>query len=149
MLAVGVLVGAFAILDAFFKTSGGHSKMLGGGKDILRLTALSSSAPGGVALFLLSTCISAPIIEELFYRRLLFSELRKYFSFLISMLASSFIFGIFHASIVIAVINGAYLAYVYEKKESLPVNIILHSLLNLFSILLMVGIKKLWVYIPT
>lgn len=143
VLAVCVLVGTFTILDALFKTSGGHSKMLGGGKDILRLTALSSSAPGGAVLFLLNTCVLAPIIEELFYRQLLFSEFRKYFNFLASMLLSSFFFGIFHASIVIAAINGAYLAYVYEKKGSLPANIILHSLLNLFSLILMIGIKKL------
>lgn len=143
VLAVGVLVGAFTFLNAFIKTPDGYSKLLGGGKDILRLTALSFSAPGGVTLFLLSTCVLAPIIEELFYRQLLFSEFRKYFNFLISMLLSSFIFGIFHASIVIAAINGAYLAYVYEKKESLPANIILHSLLNLFSLILMIGVKKL------
>ena len=73
---------------------------------------------------------------------MLFSELRKHFGFLISMLASSFIFGVFHASVVVAAMNGAYLAYVYEKRK-LPANIILHSQLNMFSIVLMIVIQKL------
>ena len=149
VLMVGVLVGVFTILDAFFKTPGGHSQMLGIGSDILRFNALSSSAPGGAVFFLLGACALTPIIEELFYRQLLFSKLRKHFDFLASMSVSSLVFGFFHANILLAVIDGVYLAYVYEKEKNLPVNIILHAQLNLFSIILMVGFKKLWVYMPT
>jgi membrane protease YdiL (CAAX protease family) len=144
VLSVGVLAGIFAVLDAFTGTPGGSSKILGIGGDILRLKALSSAAPGGAALFLLSTCVFAPIIEELFYRRLLFSELRKLFGFFVSMSFSSLVFGFFHASIIIAVINGAYLAYVYEKKKNLLVNVLLHLQLNILSIGLMIAIQKIW-----
>ncbi|MBI4655380.1 MAG: CPBP family intramembrane metalloprotease [Elusimicrobia bacterium] len=107
-------------------------------KQIIYLnTVLLTSVPR-FALYLFRVCVLAPIIEEIFYRRLLFVGLRKKFNFVPSLLISSLLFGAMHAGIVQVFVEGAYLGYVYEKEKNLPANILLHSLTNLLSIIIMI-----------
>ncbi|HNT97310.1 MAG TPA: type II CAAX endopeptidase family protein [Elusimicrobiales bacterium] len=109
--------------------------------DFTRFKTLDSSAAGGVALYLIGVCLIAPIIEEIFYRQLLYVELRKKLGPIPSISFSALFFGLFHSNIIVAALDGAYLSYVYEKEKNLIVNIILHALLNILSILLMAGLK--------
>lgn len=145
ILLLGGIVGILTISDLFSGIPGGFSQTMdwSGSKNFIRYSELSSSGPGGLILFVLGVCILSPVIEELFYRRMLFVELRKHFGFWVSALFSSFIFAIFHWNIVIIVcMIGIYLAYVYEKEKNLSVNIILHAMINLFSIVLMALINS-------
>jgi membrane protease YdiL (CAAX protease family) len=145
MLVVFLLValGVFTVLDGLLPTPGGNSHLLGIGSDHIRFKALAAAAPGVPGLFLIGALILAPIIEEVFYRGLFFAELRKKFNLPVSILISSLLFGMFHSNILVSGMAGAYLAYVYEKKKSLPVNIFLHSLLNAFDLLVMTGLYYL------
>lgn len=145
ILLLGMIVGTLTILDLFSNVPGGFSQTIDWSQRmIIRYNELLSSGPGGLIVFVLGTCILAPVIEELFYRRMLFVELRKYFGFWVSALFSSFIFAISHvySNVAIICMIGIYLAYVYEKEKNLSVNIILHAMINLFSIILMALINS-------
>ncbi|MBI4656195.1 MAG: CPBP family intramembrane metalloprotease [Elusimicrobia bacterium] len=87
----------------------------------------------GFIILIFSSCIIAPILEELMFRRLLFVALREKFNFVLSLTISSLIFTIFHLSL-IPFFYSMYLGWVYEKESKLPVNIMLHSFINLFII---------------
>lgn len=139
---VAVLIGGLYSLSMLFGGSlGEYAGVIPPSKDFARINALRGAVSGGVVLYALGTCILVPVIEEVFYRRLLFVELRKQFGFLVSMSITALVFGVFHANILIAVVDGAYLSYVYEKERSLPVNAILHALLNALSVLLILGLR--------
>ncbi|MBU2574111.1 MAG: CPBP family intramembrane metalloprotease [Elusimicrobia bacterium] len=83
---------------------------------------------------LLSICVVTPLGEELLYRRLIYATLRKRLGFFKALFASSVIFSAAHLSASLAVFPVSLLfGYIYEKKRRLPVNIMLHGLINLFA----------------
>jgi membrane protease YdiL (CAAX protease family) len=60
--------------------------------------------------------------------------MRKRMGFLKTLFASSVIFAAAHTSASLAVFPiSLLLGYVYEKKQSLPANIMLHGLINAFA----------------
>jgi membrane protease YdiL (CAAX protease family) len=88
-----------------------------------------------LALMFFSFCVLAPIGEELFFRRIVYVALRKKLSFLRALFASSVIFAASHGAASLSVFPvSLLLGYVYEKKRRLPVNIMLHGLINLFAL---------------
>jgi membrane protease YdiL (CAAX protease family) len=61
-----------------------------------------------------------------------------------SLLISSLIFAVGHipsASAVHAFIVGAFLGWIYEKQQNMPINIMVHGLINLFVTMLMIFIN--------
>lgn len=88
----------------------------------------------GFLTLVASTCILAPLLEELIFRRLFYVSLRARMGFASSLLISSAVFASVHFSPV-TFLYGLYLGYVFEKEQDLSVNIILHSLLNVIVIL--------------
>ncbi|MBI4803459.1 MAG: CPBP family intramembrane metalloprotease [Elusimicrobia bacterium] len=86
-------------------------------------------------LFLMfNICVVTPLGEELLYRRLIYATLRKRLGFFKALFASSVIFSAAHLSASLAVFPVSLLfGYIYEKKRRLPVNILLHGLINLFA----------------
>lgn len=149
VVIVVLLVGVSTLLSALLEGSEGKTWIFshaGVSQDFLIFNRIWPSLAGSVFYFL-AVSLVAPVVEELFYRRVLFSELRQGFGFLISMGISSLVFGLFHSNILISGITGAYLAYVYEKEKSLPINILLHALLNAFTILLMISLRCLQPYL--
>lgn len=82
-------------------------------------------------LLLLSTCAIAPVVEELFFRRLVFTALRRRNGFWPSAFWSALLFALFHgAGAPVTLPVGIYLAWVYERERRLPVNIMLHAMVN-------------------
>lgn len=137
ILIVGAAGGILTLFDSFLKT--GRPEIisnLGMSEDLARFRQAYASFPK-LSVFFLGSCFFAPIIEELFYRRLLFTELRQIFTFPIALLVSSLVFGLFHGNFLLAFISGAYFACVYEKEKNLSINIILHAFLNFFTFILM------------
>ncbi len=104
--------------------------------DFVRINGFLKSSPADFSLYFLGACILAPLLEEVYFRQQLFTELRKYSGPMISILISSAIFGLFHHQMVYTTIIGVYLAYVFEKERNLSLNIILHSMINMFTICL-------------
>lgn len=82
-------------------------------------------------LLLLSTCAIAPVVEELFFRRIVFTTLRLRYGFWPSAFWSGLLFALFHgAGAPVTLPVGIYLAWVYERERRLPVNIMLHAMVN-------------------
>lgn len=96
--------------------------------------AAKSAASGQLRLFLMffSACVAAPVAEELFFRRIMYTALRARNGFWASASVSGAVFALFHgwsAPVIFPV--GVYFCWVYERERRLPVNIMLHGLVNL------------------
>ena len=91
-------------------------------------------------LIFLSICVLAPIWEELFFRGIILRRFLIKRKASTSIFLSSAIFGLFHiggASILNAFVFGVLLSIIYIRTENILVCIILHSVANFISFLLM------------
>ncbi|PQZ56605.1 CPBP family intramembrane metalloprotease [Bacillus sp. MYb209] len=83
-------------------------------------------------IYILSTDIITPVIEEILFRGILYRFLEKKYNFLIGIMGSSFIFGILHDGYPItAMMMGIVFAMLYKKTQSIVPSIILHIAWNL------------------
>jgi membrane protease YdiL (CAAX protease family) len=88
----------------------------------------------------LLVCISAPIVEELLFRGLLYSWLRQRCGVILGIIGSSLMFALVHVDFqrfIYYVGLGAVLAIVYERTRSLRVTTMMHALWNLWALLTM------------
>ena len=79
------------------------------------------------------TIFISPIIEEIFFRKIMYSTLKFYLAPINSILISSFIFSFVHANISVFPLLftlGIILCLIFEKTNSIIYPIILHSLFN-------------------
>lgn len=89
-------------------------------------------------IFLLIPAISAPILEELIFRKILFGTLYKRINFFWAALISSLIFGVLHMDFLhtlVYVTMGFVFAYLYVKTKRIIVPIIVHMTLNTVAVL--------------
>lgn len=92
-----------------------------------------------VFMQILSAAIIAPVLEELFFRGLIFKRLREYCKPWVAILISSLFFGAFHGNLVqfvYASIVGAMLAYTYEKYKTIYAPILFHIGANMLSVII-------------
>ncbi len=84
---------------------------------------------------IITTVLAAPISEEIVFRGLLYTRLKRCMPMLGAMILTSFIFGIMHGTAIIWVmyagILGFVLSWVYEKCGSLLAPILMHMGFNL------------------
>lgn len=109
------------------------------GAENVALKGIAVASRARLVLVLFSACVLAPIVEEVFFRRIVFTAIRLRKGFWVSAFWSSLLFSLFHglaAPVILPV--GLYLCWVYERERRLPVNIFLHSLVNLSMIALKV-----------
>jgi membrane protease YdiL (CAAX protease family) len=102
------------------------------------------SGIGGLVLAIFVVSLVAPVAEEVFFRGFIYSALRKRFGVEKGIMISAVVFAFFHSRawlIIPVTAMGAVLAFLYEKKKSLGPPIVLHSLNNLFSIILIYALK--------
>lgn len=98
---------------------------------------------------ILAVCVIVPIIEETLFRGYMFTYLRSKMSFAKSAFVSSAIFALFHFSatqglgnvniIVPLFVLALFLAYLYEKRQSLWAPIGLHMIFNTISIIMIIS----------
>jgi membrane protease YdiL (CAAX protease family) len=90
-------------------------------------------SPLKLLLYIFTISIVIPIEEEIFFRRLLYSGLRRKIGFVYALLISSAIFSAVHpgGGFGSALINGLFLGWVYERTNNIYANILLHGLINL------------------
>ena len=107
-----------------------------------------------------SVVIVAPVFEELFFRKYLFVELYKKYSFRISIIVSSICFSLIHLpsyrNLIPTFLFGIICCIIYTKTKNILYTIILHSISNLtwiFTILYgevffnwMISLKFNWIY---
>ncbi|MCY3804291.1 MAG: CPBP family intramembrane metalloprotease [Candidatus Saccharibacteria bacterium] len=99
------------------------------------------TSPFGNIQLIIGILLIAPILEEIIFRGLLWSSLRKYWNFWLATLISAFIFAVFHISLLwswqlnlIVVIEifllGCCLAWLMEYSRNLVYPIIVHGFNN-------------------
>lgn len=78
--------------------------------------------------------IVTPITEEIVYRGIVYNRARNYFSPIISMICSSFLFGLSHGNIVQLIygfVMGMLICYVYERFGAFAYPVIFHCSSNI------------------
>lgn len=94
---------------------------------------------GSIFIEIVSAVIAAPVLEELFFRGMIYKRLRDIVNVKAAIIISALFFGAFHGNLVqlvYAFIIGLMLAYVYEKFKTIWVPIVFHIGANLISILI-------------
>lgn len=96
---------------------------------------LSSSlvTSGNTVLMVLGTTIMAPVIEEIIFRGLAYTRMKKGMPTVVAMLLSSAVFGVAHGQwvwMLYAFALGMILVWVFERTKSLLANILLHLSYN-------------------
>ena len=95
-----------------------------------------------------------PFLEEMIYRGFFFTVLKEKYSVKWAVIISSFLFALGHFSLeqfFPAFFIGVFFAYLFEKYKNIPMLIILHFFINVFSILAkkilihLSGIDSLWI----
>lgn len=86
-------------------------------------------------LAIIVTAVVAPIIEEIVYRGLFYTRLKRCMPMLGAMILSSFIFGLMHGTaliwVIYAAVLGFVLSWVFEKSGSLLASVLVHMGFNL------------------
>lgn len=94
---------------------------------------------GSLFMEVVSAVIAAPILEELFFRGMIYKRLRDMVNVKAAVIISALFFGAFHGNLVqfvYAFIIGLMIAYVYEKFKTIWASIIFHVGANLISVLI-------------
>ena len=89
-------------------------------------------------IIILSALVAAPIVEEFFFRKFLYTVLKFNLGILLAALISSTVFALIHftvSSFFVLFLLGLFLCYSYEKYGILAAPIISHSLFNLLMII--------------
>ena len=89
-------------------------------------------------IIILSALVSAPIIEEIFFRKFFYRVLKFNFGILLAALISSTVFALIHftvSSFFVLLLLGLFLCYSYERYGILAAPILSHSLFNFLMII--------------
>lgn len=86
-------------------------------------------------LWIISVVILAPILEEIVFRRVIFKRLNIRFSFIVSAIISSLVFGVGHEflGIIGAIVFGVACCVLYVKYNNILIPITVHFINNLLA----------------
>ena len=103
-----------------------------------KLPIISFTSPETSNIYMLFKIIFfAPIYEEIFYRKIVFSKLKQRYSLLTSMIVSSLYFAFGHLDFSIHLLSffvfGLIFSYIYYKTNSILTVILLHAFYNVFN----------------
>lgn len=107
-------------------------------QNIIELTKVNLSINKSLYLYYFIVIIVMPILEEIYYRKIILCQIEKKYNSLKAILISSLMFSIFHMDYIqfqISFIFGLLVGYIYVKTRRIEIPILLHSLVNLFIII--------------
>lgn len=90
-------------------------------------------ASKNIFVFFIAVAIIIPVFEEIFFRGILFRELKKGMPFVVALVIQSILFGLLHGNIVqfcTTIIYGIIFGLVYTWRKSIWAPIIVHLTLN-------------------
>lgn len=93
---------------------------------------------GSFFIEILAIVIAAPVVEELLFRGLVYNRSRKLFGVKMAIFLSALYFGIYHMNVVqgiYAFLLGLFLAWVYERYQTIFAPILFHASANLISVI--------------
>ena len=92
-----------------------------------------------ILFLILAACITGPVAEELLYRGIVFSGLRKWMKLWPAALLSACVFGLLHLNVlqgIYAGILGILFALMYEDTGTIWMPVAVHMLVNCFEVVL-------------
>lgn len=98
------------------------------------VTNSNTLVDGNVFVNWIAVVIMAPVVEEIVFRGLVYTRLKKGMPALAAAILSSMVFGVMHGTIIwfcYTFVFGMLLVWCYEKFQSLAANILLHMSFNL------------------
>jgi membrane protease YdiL (CAAX protease family) len=104
-----------------------------------QVVGLTRNAP----LFILAASIIGPILEEIIFRKIFFGSLKKKIGFLFAALISSLLFAAFHfdfSHLLIYLVIGFFLCYVYHKTGRIVVTMFMHAAMNATVVLITLNV---------
>jgi membrane protease YdiL (CAAX protease family) len=140
------LVAIFAVLAILGQASGVGLPVTaassGSMSDLLR----GQRGPAEVAIYLILTCLLAPLAEETIFRGYVYAGLRRALPMPVAIVASAALFAGTHLSLsaggMLAVAGvGAMLAYLYERTGSLWPGVVAHLAHNLLALSIILAIN--------
>lgn len=95
------------------------------------------STYGGLFITMLITVVGAPIMEELFFRAIIFKRISRKFNIYIGIVISSLVFGLLHIELAVigAFIFGLACCILYIKYKNILIPMTVHFLNNLIAFL--------------
>lgn len=106
--------------------------------DLLSESSVSEvSTYGGLFISMLITVAGAPLMEELFFRAIIFKRISRKFNIYLGMIISSLVFGILHIELAVigAFIFGIACCILYIKYKNILIPMTVHFLNNLIAFL--------------
>ena len=128
ILPIAVMEGSFNILTSVVIS------MFPWPKSWMDSYVTSSTAIDNSLTAWLTAVVMAPVLEEIVFRGLVYTRLKKGLPQMMAAIMTSLIFGIAHGTIIWAIytfIFGMILIWVFEKFQSLTASIVLHLAYNL------------------
>ena len=101
------------------------------------------STYGGVFISMLITVIGAPLMEELFFRAIIFKRISRKFNIYLGMIISSLVFGLLHIELAIigAFLFGIACCILYIKYKNILIPMTVHFFNNLLAFLPQIDIN--------
>lgn len=105
------------------------------------VSGMSDDMGNSVIAFVIAIFVIAPVAEEITFRGLIMTKLRKVFSAPIAILVSALLFGLIHfmaggvVTVIHAFLGGLIFALVYEKTQSILPAIVAHFFANIGGVL--------------
>jgi membrane protease YdiL (CAAX protease family) len=143
LYGLGLAIGAFLVTRVFIFIYAIIAQALGlhQSKDVLeKLPDLFGKGFGGFLLAVLVVAIIAPIVEELFFRGFVYASFRQSWGVATAAILSSVLFALFHQdpfTYIPIMVIGIALALLYENTGSIWPSVMLHSLNNLISVVML------------
>lgn len=99
----------------------------------------STTEGGNVIIAIIATVLFAPIVEEVIFRGLVYTRLKRGMPIAVATVLSSIIFGLMHGDLIwgsYAFVLGLALVWIFEKFKSITASILVHFSFNLTGVLL-------------
>lgn len=93
----------------------------------------NSASIDGSLISWISAVIMAPVVEEILFRGLIYTRLKKGMPTIVAAILASLVFGLVHGTIIwviYAFVLGMVMTWVFERYQSLAANIIFHLAFN-------------------
>lgn len=99
----------------------------------------NSSSLDGSVMSWLAAVVMAPILEEIVFRGLIYTRLKKGMPTIVAAILASLVFGLMHGTIIwvlYAFVLGMVMTWIFERYQSLTANIIFHLAFNAMGLVL-------------
>lgn len=106
-------------------------------RNTIAYTSLNFNLSSSLVFYYVNIVFLGPVLEEIFYRKIIQNEIQKKYHAVWAILISSLLFSIGHMNylqIQMSFLFGLIAGYLYLKTKRITITILLHSLVNLFVI---------------